>query len=687
MRGPRVLSLFGVLILLLGLVSANPAFAQEVTPAPGATPVVSETEPDLGAATLGDRLCPVAGPAGEVEGETYFCGLLYVPENWSEPDGRQIQITYAVLKSTSRSPLPDPVVYLEGGPGGSAIDGLGFWARQFAEMRHSRDIILFDQRGTKYSSRLNCDPFQLALNHLLETDEEMQEIFGELLDVAGETAMPGLVAQIYMSACAEGLTELGFDLTQYNSRASVNDLFALTNALGYDEVNLYGISYGTRLALTAMRDHPAQIRSVVLDSSYPLQMNNLENMSNLLDEVLVGLVATCAADTECSAAFPDFGEQLGEVITAFAEDPEDLQLLTALLSAINQIPALAEYIPLMIDELSRGETGVLEAILNDEIPAQDAPEEQPTTADEMLLQAEELQQSAQDLLMAAAVAAQDDRPGANWLEQLFEALDPLDDTAQAEAAIELLAVTLAAPIPTPDAIEAYVREYAPADEQDALLADLGKLPAVELQFVYDLLSSASDEASDSDGMTDGMYFSVECNEEFPYNDLAVTQQVTEGLTYPELGQSGLAMAEQIAAVCEIWPAGRSTTIEDRGVQSDIPTLVLSGAYDVQTPPSWNAMATEGLTNVTLVHAPASGHGVMIFSACAANIAASFVWSPGVELNTACTADLAPDFVTPEEYAADAADSDETDAAGEREEESTGSDDGAEDEPAGSREED
>ena len=684
MRGPRRFSLFGVLVLMLGLIAANPALAQEATPVAGATPVAA-TDVDYGVATRGERLCPVAGPAGEIEGETYFCGLLYVPENWRDPDGRQIQITYAVLKSTSRSPLPDPVVYLEGGPGGSAIDGLSFWAEAFSEMRHSRDIILFDQRGTKYSSRLNCDPFQLALNHLLETDEELQELFGELLESADETVMSGVLAQVYMGACAEGLTELGYDLTQYNSRASVNDLFALTNALGYDEVNLYGISYGTRLALTAMRDHPAQIRSVVLDSSYPLQMNNLENMSNLLDEVLVGLVATCEADAECRAAFPDFGEQLGEVITAFAEDPDDLALLSAVLSAINQNPALAEYIPLMIDELSRGETGVLEGILEGEIPAEEAPEEQPGTPDQMLLQAEELQQSAQELFMAAALDAQEHRPGAQWVGQLLEALAPLSDEAQAEAAIELLAVTLGAPIPTTDALVEWAAEYLPDAGQAALLDDLGKLPAVELQYVYDLLNDASDELSESDGMTDGMYFSVECNEEFPYNDLTVTEQVTGSLTYPELGASGLAMAEQIAAVCAIWPAGQSTTIADRGVQSDIPTLVLSGAYDVQTPPSWNAMATEGLTNVTLVEAPASGHGVMLFSRCAANIAASFVWSPGIELNTACTADLAPDFVTPDEHAADAGDADETDAAGEREDDHGDTSD--EDEPTGSREED
>ena len=307
-RHIRLWSFLGLFALFIGIASSNPAVAQQ-----------AHADPDSQTAARGsisNRLCPVAGPVGEVEGETYYCGLLYVPENYDEPDGRQIQITYAVLKSASLSPLPDPIVYLEGGPGGSAIDRLSFWGKTFADQRQSRDVIIFDQRGTKYSTRLDCDPFLLMLNYLIDTDPETQQIFSDISQSTDGTALSGLMAQIYMQGCAEGLTEAGYDLTQYNSRNSVKDLFELTDLLGYDQVNLYGISYGTRLALTAMRDHPDQIRSVVLDSTYPLQMNSLENSSNLIDEVLVKIVATCENDAKCNAAYPDFGEQLAGLISA-----------------------------------------------------------------------------------------------------------------------------------------------------------------------------------------------------------------------------------------------------------------------------------------------------------------------------------------------------------------------------------
>jgi pimeloyl-ACP methyl ester carboxylesterase len=148
------------------------------------------------------------------------------------------------------------------------------------------------------------------------------------------------------------------------------------------------------------------------------------------------------------------------------------------------------------------------------------------------------------------------------------------------------------------------------------------------------------------GLTDGMYFSVECNEEVPFNDLAVGEEIAANLQFPELGARGLATAEQIAAICSIWPSGKGKAIENRPVKSDIPTLVLAGDYDTQTPLSWGKMALDGLTNAQLVEFPASGHGVIVFSDCAKDVASSFISQPDGELATGCTADLAPDFVLP-----------------------------------------
>ena len=637
-RHLRLWSFLGLFAIVTGLLAGIPAVAQE-----------TKTGPDSHTATRGsisNRLCPVAGPPGEVEGETYYCGLLYVPENYNEPDGRQIQITYAVLKSTSLSPLPDPVIYLEGGPGGSAIQGMSFWSKTFADLRQTRDVILFDQRGTKYSTRLDCDPFLLTLNYLIDTDEETQQLFAEISQLADGDALSGIMSQIYMGACAEGLTNSGYDLTQYNSANSVNDIFALVDLLGYDEVNLYGISYGTRLALTAMRDHPEQIRSVVLDSSYPPQVNNLENMSNLLDEVLMKLVATCENDPECHRAYPDFEEQLAGLITRSAKDPALLKDVTTLLRFINQMPALAEYLPLMVDELDHGDTTTLMAIINGELPKEEQPEDLPGDQDDLLLEAQQLQQTAEELFKAAAEAAQADRPGARWIQHVYDAMAPLNRDDTNLAGIAMLVVLLQAPEPSADYLTGFVQGYLPKDAQADLIAELDDLSSFELQYVYDLIASASDDMTGGGSLTDGMYFSVECNEEFPFNDLAVGEDVAANLNFPELGDSGLIVAEQVAAICSIWPSGKGKAIETKPVQSDIPTLILSGDYDVQTPPSWNEMALEGLTNAQLVEFPASGHGVIIFSDCAKDVVTAFMMQPGAELATGCTADLAPDFVLP-----------------------------------------
>ncbi len=641
-RSPRWFSFIGIFALLVSVLGANPAIAQTQDVGP---------RPRPGGVTLGDRMCPVAGPTGETEGETYYCGLLYVPENYAKPDDGTIQITYAVLKSKSLSPLPDPVVYLEGGPGGSAIAGLSSYADIFAEMRQSRDIILFDQRGTKYSTRLDCDPFLLLLNHLINTDPETADLFQEIVNETPDTLMGTTVSQIYMGACAEGLTDAGYDLTQYNSANSVKDLFELTNALGYDEVNLYGISYGTRLAMTAMRDHPDQIRSVVLDSTYPLQINNLEHMSDLLDEVLVKLVATCKADRECNRNFPNFEKELKEIIAraASSDDPDTLSSLETLLSYVNQNPAVGNYLPLMIHELALGKTDVLDALVAGQVPTEPAPEDRPGQQDDMLLEAQALQESAEELFQQAALEAQASRPGAKWMNDVADAMQPLDKDDTNLAAIALLLAVLQTPIPDASWLESFVTTYLPETSHDDLIGELQDLSPEELQYVYDLVADTSDQLSDGGGMTDGMYFSVECNEEVGFNDLDVAAEIADNLAFPEFGPGGLATAEQIAAVCSVWPSGKAKAIEDQVVESNIPTLVLSGDYDVQTPPSWNALAMEGLTNAQLVEFPQSGHGVITFSTCAANIASSFVAEPRTDLATGCTASLAPDFVTEDEF--------------------------------------
>ena len=641
-------SWLATLAIILSLFAGIPSLAQ---PATAQTPEAEPATSEEFAGILSDRACPTIGPAGEREGDTYFCGIVTVPENYDEPDGRQIPISFAVLKSLSSSPLPDPVIYLSGGPGGSSLQNIAGHGRMWEEARQYRDVIIFDQRGNKYSNRLNCDPYLYSFNYLLETDAEFQELWAEIQELSDEATLPATVLQIVYEACVDGLTEAGNDLTQYTSANAVKDLFAMVNALGYEEVNLVGISYGTRLALTAMRDHPQQIRSVVIDSVYPLEVNGVEWFPRQADEPINRIVTTCENDRECNRAFPNFRENLTALSEAFAaSNPNALYGLYSLFNATNTTPALAEYLPIIVEELAAGgPTPVLDAVLAGDLPVEDEPDNLPGEQDDMLLQAQDLQDTAATLFLMAAMEEQESRPGARWMQKVGEAMAPLSSEANGEAAIALLSILIYYPQPDAEVLGGFVTEFLPEETHDELLAELETLDVAELQYVYDLINDLSDTISgDTSGFTQGMYYAVECHEEMPFNDVSVATESIADTNFPELAGLAMEVSEEIATVCGVFPEFEVDPIETEPVVSDIPTLIRVGEWDTQTPASWGEPLLEHLSNATLVEAPASGHGVMFDSACSFDIFLAFLASPGEELDLSCLRGLEPNFVTSSE---------------------------------------
>jgi pimeloyl-ACP methyl ester carboxylesterase len=221
------------------------------------------------------------------------CGYLVVPENRARSDSPRIRLHVAVFHSSAENPAVDPVVFLSGGPGSSALDLVGYLFRRGVDAVLERsDLILFDQRGTGYSQpRLDCP--------------ERQELVADLLAhglIAGDA---GQQIEDAFLGCRDRLRGEGIDLEAYTSAASAADVNDLRLALGYQQINLYGVSYGTRLGLTLMRDYPTALRSAVLDSVYPPQENlyiglapNAERSFNLLFE-------RCSADPDCSVQYPD----------------------------------------------------------------------------------------------------------------------------------------------------------------------------------------------------------------------------------------------------------------------------------------------------------------------------------------------------------------------------------------------
>jgi pimeloyl-ACP methyl ester carboxylesterase len=233
--------------------------------------------------------CPFDMPDGQVEGKTVSCGNLIVPEDRSDPASAEIKLAVAIFSATGPDEQPDPFIYLHGGPGGPALgyDSTILTKEDIAPIQEKRDVVIFDQRGVGASS-----PSLLC--------KELTRLQWGIFDPDADD--PYLAA---LQQCHDRLVSSGVKLPAYNSAASAADIADLAAVLHYDTYNLYGVSYGTRLALTAMRDAPQHIRSVILDSTLPLQENLYSDEAVNFSETLEQLFTACAGDAACNAYAPD----------------------------------------------------------------------------------------------------------------------------------------------------------------------------------------------------------------------------------------------------------------------------------------------------------------------------------------------------------------------------------------------
>ena len=181
--------------------------------------------------------CESRGHEGRVQ-----CGRLLLPEDPSDPNGTLIPLGFQILRATGSDPAPDPLLVFVGGPGQSATEASRGLARLLAPVLAQRDVILVDQRGTGRSNRLDCamEPARAA------------EIFVGSADPRPE-----------IRDCVREL-QARADLTLYHTSVAVDDFAILLDTLGYQQVNLWGSSYGSRAALVFLRQHPGRVRSVVL---------------------------------------------------------------------------------------------------------------------------------------------------------------------------------------------------------------------------------------------------------------------------------------------------------------------------------------------------------------------------------------------------------------------------------------
>jgi pimeloyl-ACP methyl ester carboxylesterase len=252
-----------------------------------------------------------------------------VPEDPGAPDGRHIDLRVAVIPAEAREPEPDPFFLLAGGPGGAATESLPWAAGTFRGIHATRDIVLVDQRGTGGSNAL---------------------FLGQPPDIEGlsEAEADAVVADWVTTR----LASLDAAPRFYTTSVAMDDVDAVRSALGYEQVNLFGASYGATAAQYYVRQHQDHVRAVVLDGATLLDVPVFEGIAAASQRALDLLFDRCAADAACASAYPDVRTEFSALLETVRAEPVTTSVLN---------PADGE--PIVIDHLTL--TGAVHAALLD----------------------------------------------------------------------------------------------------------------------------------------------------------------------------------------------------------------------------------------------------------------------------------------------------------------------------------
>ena len=280
------------------------------------------------------------------------CGSVPRALDPARPDGPRIEVHFAVVPALSRQPLPDPVFFLAGGPGQSAIALAPTVLAMLERLRARRNVVLVDQRGTGRSAPLLCP------------DEASARSFAAW-DVAAQRQS--------MAACRQALQKLAFiaeptDLAFFTTPLAMQDLDAVRQRLGADQINVVGVSYGTRAALDYQRQFGAHVRRSVLDGVAPPDMALPASAALDSQRALDALWADCAAEPACKQTFPTLHSDWHKLLQSLPRrvtvaDPLSGQPQTtmfsraALLGLVRSalyVPTLASALPQAVHDAARG---------------------------------------------------------------------------------------------------------------------------------------------------------------------------------------------------------------------------------------------------------------------------------------------------------------------------------------------
>jgi len=426
------------------------------------------------------------------------CAVLEVPENPADPAGAQIGLYVAVVPALNLRSTAAPLFILAGGPGQAASDLYASYAGAFARVNRSHAIVVVDQRGTGRSAPLNChypDDWLSGADTVAELRRSTE-------------------------AC---LAQFGDRARYYTTSLAVADLERVRQALGFQRIDLYGSSYGTRVAQLYMRHHPGTTEAAILDGvTYPQQIIGPDTPADG-ERALNLIVERCERESACAAAYPALRRELAGLRQRFGPERQALTLT--------------------------------------------------------------------DPSDAAPLAVEFNRSMLN-------------------AALRLMSYTStqAALLPT------LVHEAAGGNLQPLAAQVL----MLSRQVVTQLAS--------------GMQNSVICSEDAPRFALSAAARRRIALTY-----QGIDQIEAVEEICKVWPRGPVDGDLHAALDSEVPTLLLSGEADPVTPPEDAIRAALHLAHHRLLTLNGEGHG-QLATGCVPALMAAFLDAPVPErLDAQCLA--------------------------------------------------
>ena len=272
-------------LLLAGVLLVSTACERPAAPAPASA----------SAQRLALAPCRLPGASAQLR-----CGTLEVFEDRAIRSGRKLKLHVAVAPALSSNPSPDPVFILAGGPGQAASDIAPLMLQALERVRRERDLVFLDQRGTGRSNGLECE--------LGDPEADLAERLRAQFD------------EQKVRACISELSKKA-DLRLYTTPVAMDDLDEVRAALGYENINLWGGSYGTRAALVYMRQHPERVRTAILDGVAPMQLLLPADVAPDAHRALTLLFEQCAADAACAETYPKLQERFTSLLDSLGRAP------------------------------------------------------------------------------------------------------------------------------------------------------------------------------------------------------------------------------------------------------------------------------------------------------------------------------------------------------------------------------